>query len=262
MLYDRCAHAGTLQHLDAEPAGPCPPSKDSSPASGPARTRRFTRMCWILALSELLLLSASVSANAQASHSGNGNTSAAKTTRTLHRTNRADHPRQTEASSLHTVPAPSAMPPRPVPPADQPASPATIAYRQGVLSIHAYNSSLITILDQVSRQTGLVLEGLGPDKRMYGQYGPGSLTSTLTALLSGSGYNYILVGGDGGNSPGKLILTQNNGSGAVNVSAISGNGSVAPTDAASSPLTTNPSGPVRAKTPQEIFDELRKMHPQ
>jgi len=159
------------------------------------------------------------------------------------------------------MPAAPVAPPRPVPPAEQPATQAMIDFRQGLLSIHAQNSSLVTILNQVSRQTGLVVEGLNHDQRVYGQYGPGNMASTLTALLDGSGYNYVIVGGDSSHAPSKLILTQGNAPSAPGVPVAANNGTVTPTDTASEPVSANPSEPVQAKTPQEIFDELRKMHP-
>ena len=140
--------------------------------------------------------------------------------------------------------------------------PATIDFHQGLLSIYAQNSSLIAILNQVSSQTGLVIEGLTHDERMYGQYGPGNIASTLTTLLDGAGYNYVIEGGDGGHSPGKLILTQNTGAIASSLPVVAGNETVAPPSNSTGPVVADPSAPVRAKTPQEIFDELRKMHPQ
>ncbi len=286
MLCNLYTRAGAPKHLDAEVATARRSSADSSPLASPARTRRSVRIyarrsariCWILVLSEFLFLSAFATANAQVSQSGNGirgrsiaslnvktrsrNAAAVKTARTRHRALAAVRRHESQKSSVQPLPTPPAIPPQPVPPADQPATPATISFQQGVLSIHAQNSSLVTILNQVSHQTGLVIEGLNRDKRVYGEYGPGNVTSTLTALLDGSGYNYVIIGGDSGHAPSKLILTQNNGAGASSPTAAIGNGTTATAGTVAEPVTADPSEPVRAKTPQEIFDELRKMHPQ
>jgi hypothetical protein len=159
------------------------------------------------------------------------------------------------------VVAPAAPPP-PVPPAQQPSNPARIMFhpgsqqRPGSLEIVANNSSLIDILNQVSHQTGMAVEGLNHDERIYGRYGPGPVSATLTQLLDGAGYDYIIVGGGPGKSPAKLQLTT-----ASNTPA-----STAPIGATYTPppATTapaNPSEPTHPKTPQEIFNELRHMHP-
>lgn len=180
----------------------------------------------------------------------------AKTAATPHRahhTTRHHHPKPV---AQPVVVAPVAPPP-PVHPADQPANPATVDFRQGILSVHAQNSSLVTILTQISRETGLVVEGVGHDERMYGQYGPGNISSTLTALLDGSGYDYVIVDG-AGHSPTHLILSA--GGGAIGSPAM-GSNQPAPV-AAQQTGPADPTEPPQPKTPQEIFNELRRAHPQ
>lgn len=154
------------------------------------------------------------------------------------------------------IPAPQ----QPVPPAQQPATPATIHFSGGQLQIDARNSSLSQILAKVSSETGLVVDGLSNDERIYGQYGPGSVSSTLTALLDGAGYNYVLVGSEGQGKM-KLLLTQRNGgASSVTPTPASNNGLLSPAGA-QPPTMANPSEPPHPKTPQEIFEELRRMHP-
>jgi hypothetical protein len=126
-------------------------------------------------------------------------------------------------------------------------------FRHGNLRIDANNSSLIEILRQISHQTGLDVEGLGHDQRIYGQYGPGSMSSTLAKLLDGSGYDYVIVGGGTGHPPTKLLLTVA-GEAPAGASVATNNN----TPATSEP--ENPSEPTQAKTPQQIFEELRRMH--
>lgn len=157
----------------------------------------------------------------------------------------------------------------PLLPADQPAHPAKIQFKDGMLKIDASNSSLVTTLQQISRATGIDVSGLDHDKRIYGKYGPGSVTEILTKLLNGSGYNYVIVSGITGKSAGKLFLT----TGGNTMGDTGSRG--APAGAATSPenstyesgtpgevpAAADPTAPPRPKTPQEIFEELRKMHP-
>ena len=100
----------------------------------------------------------------------------------------------TSSPAAEVAPAPVAPPP-PLPPAEQPPNPATIDYKDGLLSVRAQNPSLVNILVQIQHQTGLVIDGLNHDQRVYGQYGPGSVSTTLSALLDGAGYDFVIVGG-------------------------------------------------------------------
>lgn len=175
-----------------------------------------------------------------------------------HRPVRHHRGNKREAAVVAAAPA---TPAAPVAPADQPASPATITFNQGVLSIHAQNSSLVSILDQVSRDTGLHIEGLSHDERVYGEYGPGDVSTTLSALLDGSGYDYVIVGG-AGHAPAQLMLSPGGGSGAAGPQeAATSNQQPAP--ASSEPSNSaDPTAPVQPKTAQEIFNEMRRRHPQ
>lgn len=132
-----------------------------------------------------------------------------------------------------------------------------------MLQVNADNSSLVQTLNQISQKTGLTIEGLNHDQRIYGQYGPGPLADTVTKLLDGAGYDYIIVGGNG-KTVAKLILTQA-GSGAPAPNAAPAPAPTQPSEEAEpqeNPETTDPTEPPQAKTPQEIFDELKRMHPQ
>ena len=276
MLFDPYTRPGILRELDAESAGPRWPRVACSPVSASASLARR----WILALSGLLLLPAAFTLRAQtpaadrdasapvasqatatpgakSSPSGSGKSANRKTQPGVHHSARHAHHAKTNAPVETPVPA---VPPPPVPPANQPATPATVEFHQGMLSIQARNSSLIDTLNLVSRDTGLVVEGLGRDQRIYGQYGPGTLASTLTALLDGSGYNFVIIGGEGGQSP-RLVLTTGNAAAAPNTPVAAGSGPIAST-ASDESAPADPTQPVQPKTPQEIFNELRKMHPQ
>jgi hypothetical protein len=77
----------------------------------------------------------------------------------------------------------------------QPANPPRISYANGELTVVADNSSLTDIMSGIERATGAHLEGTQPDtERVFGQFGPASPRDVLDSLLSGSRYDFILVG--------------------------------------------------------------------
>ncbi len=88
-----------------------------------------------------------------------------------------------------------------------PAKPAEVTAIPGSLTIKAENSSLSQILQQISRSTGMKVDGLGQDERIFGSYGPGDPREVLLSLLEGSGYNVLMVGNDKG-TPRELSLSQ------------------------------------------------------
>jgi hypothetical protein len=87
-----------------------------------------------------------------------------------------------------------------------PAKPAEVVARPGSLAIKTDNSSLAQILEQISAATGMKIEGLGQDERIFGDYGPGDPRQVLLSLLEGSGYNVLMVGDDKG-APRELTLS-------------------------------------------------------
>ncbi len=179
------------------------------------------------------------------------------------------HRHHAKPQAAAVAPAPVAPPP-PLRPAEQPPNPATIDFSSGLLSVRAQNSSLASILTQIQHQTGLVIDGLSHDQRIYGQYGPGSISATLSALLDGSGYDFVIVGGGSGSTAAKLILSAPGSSGAVAPVPVVNNGATPPADA--NPGETPPDGeqsepadptaPPQARSTQDIFNELRRRAPQ
>jgi hypothetical protein len=116
--------------------------------------------------------------------------------------------------------APVAVPPPPPQPAvapnllDQPAAPATVTATNNELTVKAHNSSLSQILHQVSSATGMKLDGLGNDERVFGSFGPGAPREVLTALLDGTPYNVMMVGDLPNGAPRELLLTSRGAGGA------------------------------------------------
>jgi len=95
------------------------------------------------------------------------------------------------------------LPPLPAGPLSQlpmdqiPASPATVSYEGGLLTISAQNSTLGEILRDVRKLTGASIEippGLGGNERVVAHLGPGSTRDVLVLLLNGSSFNYMMLG--------------------------------------------------------------------
>ena len=122
-------------------------------------------------------------------------------------------------------PAEPAPPPQPtVAPnlLEQPAVPATVTTGTNELTVKADNSSLAQILRQVSSKTGMKLDGMSSDERVFGNFGPGAPREVLTALLNGTSYNLIMVGDLPNGAPRELLLTRRAG-GAAPLLPIAGN---------------------------------------
>jgi hypothetical protein len=109
------------------------------------------------------------------------------------------------------APAPlPAPPPQPtVAPSlfEQPPAPATVTAAKNLLTVKAENSSLTQILHQVSSATGMRLDGLGGDERVFGSFGPGAPRDVLTTLLNGTSYNVVMVGDLPNGAPRELVLS-------------------------------------------------------
>src|ERR1700733_9807304 len=144
----------------------------------------------------------------------------------------AAHPPATPATPAQTAPpvhhrlhkkpeaAPAPVPPPPPQPTvapslfEQPPAPATVTATKNLLTVRAENSSLTQILHQVSSATGMRLDGLGGDERVFGSFGPGAPRDVLTTLLNGTSYNVVMVGDLPNGAPRELLLTSRTGGGA------------------------------------------------
>jgi hypothetical protein len=82
-----------------------------------------------------------------------------------------------------------------------------VTLKNGTLTIEANDSDLNQILREVSRESGMVIEGLIKDARVFGNYGPQNPRDILTELLAGLGYNIIMVGTAREGAPRELMLT-------------------------------------------------------
>jgi hypothetical protein len=159
--------------------------------------------------------------------------------------------------------APVAAPPQPtVAPSllEQPATPATVSAHNNELTVKADNSSLSQILHQVSSATGMKLDGLGGDERVFGSFGPGAPREVLTALLNGTSYNIMMVGDLPNGAPRELLLSNRAAGGAPPPSPANANANQNQThtgdednpDDTASPDDSDDSSPPMTYTPPSI----------
>jgi hypothetical protein len=195
---------------------------------------------------------------------------------------------------------PQAEAPSPVPQVassllDQPASPAQVQLDAGKLSVKADNSTLSGILHDISSKTGMTVDGLSRDQRIFGTYGPAAPREVLSSRLDGLGYNVMMVGSLSNGAPRLVTLAPRTGGGA----AASGNRATPmarqsnsnnddeddsgsepqdnplpprpetqpetnqPPDQQQPPANPNQQGqPGQVKTPQQMLQELQQMRQQ
>jgi hypothetical protein len=132
-------------------------------------------------------------------------------------------PNRMHRSPTHPTVAQTPDPPVPVTPPepekpkwpayDHPAQASVIWDSRG-LSIDASNSSLQQIMTDVSTATGVKVEGMGSDQRIFGTYGPGQARDVLAQLLQGSGYNVLMIGDQGQGTPRRVLLSTRQSGGA------------------------------------------------
>ena len=173
---------------------------------------------------------------------------------------------QVRIGAVATGPAAPAEPPSLL---DKPAQPAAVTLNDGRLAVKADNSSLTQILDKVSSSTGMKIDGLGRDQRVFGIYGPGNPTAVLSDLLDGAGYNVLILGVAPDGAPREIILSARNNAPAPPVQASSapqadedqddnGNENNYPPEPVMTPMPQQAApGPV--KTPQQILQELQQI---
>ena len=84
--------------------------------------------------------------------------------------------------------------------------PAQVSLSNGLLTVTANNSGLGQILTRIAGMSGMTVEGYSTGGRVYGVYGPGQPNEVLTSLLTGSGYNFLMLGRSADGTPRKLLL--------------------------------------------------------
>jgi hypothetical protein len=151
----------------------------------------------------------------------------------------------------------------------EPAHDAQIVFANGNLSIQADNSSLAAILHQIASNSGMKIEGLGSDERVFGNFGPGAPRDVLADLLAGTAYNQVLLGDLSDGAPRELILSPARGGPAVSspappANAIANTDDNEPEAVEAPPPPEPPAGspqqpPPGVRTPQQLFEQLQQM---
>jgi hypothetical protein len=149
----------------------------------------------------------------------------------------------------------------------QPAVEAQVVFTGDTLSIRADNSSLSAILHQVASKSGMQIEGLSGDERVFGTFGPGRPRDVLADLLNGTAYNQVLLGDLSNGAPRQLILTPATHGGAAPAAAPQATMDEASNEPETvetppSPPEVPPAGPPPTpgvKTPQQLFEQLQRM---
>jgi hypothetical protein len=129
-------------------------------------------------------------------------------------------------------------------PANAQAEVASVGWDGRQLSIAATNSSLHQILRDISTATGVKVDGLGGDQRVFGRYGPASARDVLGQLLEGSGYNVMMVGDQGQGTPRQVLLSTK-----ANVPVVAAPGNAQPAAAAEDDQPEEPEQPEQPVNP-------------
>ena len=172
------------------------------------------------------------------------------------------------APSQPTPPQPTGVAPSML---QQPAQDAQIVFSDGNLSIHADNSSLAAILHQVASNSGMKIEGLGSDERVFGNFGPGAPRDVLADLLAGTAYNQVLLGDLSNGAPRELILSPTRSGATVPSPSPQANAianaddnepeavEAPPPPQPEPPAGSTPQPPPGVRTPQQLFEQLQQM---
>ena len=176
------------------------------------------------------------------------------------------------AGSRRTTPSP---PPHPDWPVNDRAGVASVDWNGRNLVIAATNSSLEQILRDVSTATGVKVEGVTTDERIYGSYGPAPARDVLSQLLDGSGYNVMMVGDRGEGTPRELVLTTRthvaSQPASTNVEARQNNDDEAPEEpepveqsnpGVHRPFGIAPGQPGPGRNPEQIMQEMQERQQQ
>jgi hypothetical protein len=89
--------------------------------------------------------------------------------------------------------------------------PATVTLKGGILTVEADNSDLSQILQDVAKVSGMTVEGSIKNARVFGNYGPRNPSDVIRELLTGSGYNFIMLGVTNEGTPRQLLLSLKSG---------------------------------------------------
>jgi len=153
-----------------------------------------------------VILLAAVAAPAQPSPAVSGK-KAQKTVARKHR--KAPTKKEAPKAAPAPVIAPAPVPPAPKTPAEMPPVAPKVTFQNGLLTIDAPNSTLGDVLAAVKKATGAEIDAASASDRVIVHIGPGDPKDVLASLLSGSKFDYIILGSaENPNAVTQVILTQ------------------------------------------------------
>ena len=170
-------------------------------------------------------------------------------------------------------PAQAVVPASALPPSllDKPPQSPLIHLSDQLLTVTANNSSLSEILKDLASSSGMTVDGLDKDLRVFGVYGPGNPRDILTSLLDGGGYNFVMVGATSAGTPRAIVLT-NRTNVAVSNSPSSPSSqqdqdddqplTVTYPSEESPPVQQPPVEPRQPRSPAEMLQELQRLRQQ
>jgi hypothetical protein len=115
------------------------------------------------------------------------------------------------APPMAAVRAPAAVvAPQAGPPREPPTPIVNVSFHDGMLQIHAEKATLAEVLSEIQRQTQAEIDipAGAEQEQIAADLGPAPVRDVLAALLNGSNYNFIFVGGEQSGSLGKVILSR------------------------------------------------------
>lgn len=203
-----------------------------------ATRSRVLLIGWVVCLfGPVLLFCAQTIAQAAAPRQSSAPTLA--TNPSPHAGTRAVHRRRRSERKSDVAPAPVSAP--------SPKPSSNVQFNDGRLTITATNCDLAEILRAISARGGMTVAGPVPAQHVFGVYGPGNPREVLTQLLTGFGYNYMLVGTGPGGMPRQLVLSLPSAETPSLASSHADSGSVAP-NAFSPEVSGAPGAPTSQQT--------------
>lgn len=123
---------------------------------------------------------------------------------------RAAHVHHNRAMPVPTPPQQQPVAIVPMTPEQLPAEPPNVIYENGLLTIDSQNSTLAAVLNTIGRQIGAQLEmPPGAANERVAVHLSGSARQAISALLEGSGLNYVIMGSpDNPDAVQTVILTR------------------------------------------------------
>ena len=135
-----------------------------------------------------------------------------------------------------------------------PPTPPEVAYRNGLLTVRALNSTLESVLAAIRSKAGIQFEGLegGASERVVISMGPSPEGEVLATILGGSRFDYIVV--DRLDSPGivqRVLLTPRQGATSAGASGTRPSAPAAPARSSGDEEENPDEGSAEAESPQD-----------